>query len=71
MAEAKLQELTRTSRIMREMRNESWQREDHAIERVHELENQVRDLELYNEAIQAECHRLTDLMNPDHQPQAV
>lgn len=53
---------------MREMCNEAWQREDYARERVQELEAYVHDLEHYNEALHTECHRLMDLMNPEHQP---
>ena len=55
---------------MVEGRNEAWHREDIARARVHELEFYVEDLDEYNTNLHEEVHRLNNLLNPNHEPQA-
>ena len=53
-----------------EGRNEAWHREDIARARVHELEFYVEDLDEYNTNLHEEVHRLSNLLDPNHEPQA-
>ena len=55
---------------MVEGRNEAWHREDVARARVHELEFYVEDLEEYSTNLHEEVHRLSNLLDPNHEPQA-
>ena len=55
---------------MVEGRNEAWHREDVARARAHELEFYVEDLEEYYTNLHEEVHRLNNLLNPNHEPQA-
>ena len=55
---------------MVEGRNEAWHREDVARARAHELEFYVEDLEEYNTNLHEEVHRLSNLLDPNHEPQA-
>ena len=55
---------------MVEGRNEAWHREDIARARVHELEFYVEDLDEYYTNLHEEVHRLNNLLNPNHEPQA-
>ena len=54
---------------MVEGRNEAWHREDVARARAHELEFYVEDLEEYSTNLH-EVHRLNNLLDPNHEPQA-
>ena len=53
-----------------EGRNEAWHRENVARARTHELEFYVEDLEEHNTYLHEEVHRLSNLLNPNHEPQA-
>ena len=53
-----------------EGRNEAWQRENVARARTHELEFYVEDLEEHNTYLHEEVHRLSNLLNPNHEPEA-
>ena len=55
---------------MVEGRNEAWLREDVARARAHELEFYVEDLEEHNTTFHEEVHRLSNLLDPNHEPQA-
>ena len=55
---------------MVEGRNGAWHREDIARARVHELEFYVEDLEEYSTNLHEEVHRLNNLLDPNHEPQA-
>ena len=55
---------------MVEGRNEAWHREDVARARAHELEFYVEDLEEYSTNLHEEVHRLNNLLDPNHEPQA-
>ena len=55
---------------MVEGRNEAWPREDVARAWAHELEFYVEDLEEYYTNLLEEVHRLNNLLNPNHEPQA-
>ena len=55
---------------MVEGRNEAWHREDVARARVHELEFYVEDLNEYYTNLHEEVHRLSNLLDPNHEPQA-
>jgi len=55
---------------MVEGRNEAWHREDVARARTHELEFYVEDLEEHNTNLHEEVHRLSNLLDPNHEPQA-
>ena len=55
---------------MVEGRNEAWHREDVARAQAHELEFYVEDLEEYSTNLHEEVHRLNNLLNPNHEPQA-
>ena len=55
---------------MVEGRNEAWHREDVARARTHELEFYVEDLEEHNTYLHEEVHRLSNLLDPNHEPQA-
>jgi hypothetical protein len=55
----------------KQFQNESLEKETEARARVRELELYVTHLEQYNTVLHEEVHRLNDLMNPNHQPQAV
>ena len=55
---------------MVEGRNEAWHREDVARARAHELEFYVEDLEEHNTTLHEEVHRLNNLLDPNHEPQA-
>ena len=50
--------------------NEAWHREDVARARAHELEFYVEDLEEYSTNLHEEVHRLNNLLDPNHEPQA-
>jgi hypothetical protein len=47
------------------------EKETEARARVRDLELYVAHLEQYNTILHEEVHKLHDLMNPNHQPQAV
>ena len=53
-----------------EGRNEAWHRENVARARTHELEFYVEDLEEHNTYLHEEVHRLSNLLNPNHEPYA-
>ena len=53
-----------------EGRNEAWHRENVARARTHELEFYVEDLEGHNTYLHEEVHRLSNLLDPNHEPQA-
>ena len=55
---------------MVEGRNDAWHRVDIARARVHELEFYVEDLDEYNTNLHEEVHRLNNLLDPNHEPQA-
>ena len=55
---------------MVERRNEAWHREDVARARTHELEFYVEDLEEHNTTLHEEVHGLSNLLDPNHEPQA-
>jgi hypothetical protein len=55
----------------KQCQNESLEKEVEARARVRDLEQYVAHLEQYNAILHEEVHRLHDLMNPNHQPQAV
>ena len=55
---------------MVEGRNEAWHREYVARARAHELEFYVEDLEEHNTTLHEEVHRLSNLLDPNHEPQA-
>ena len=55
---------------MVEGRNEAWHREDVARARTDELEFYVEDLEEHNTTLHEEVHRLSNLLDPNHEPQA-
>ena len=55
---------------MVEERNEAWHREDIARAQVYELEFYVEDLDEYYTNLHEEVHRLNNLLNPNHEPQA-
>ena len=50
-------------------RNEAWHRENVARARTHELEFYVEDLEEHNTYLHEEVHRLSNLLDPNHEPQ--
>ena len=52
-----------------EGRNEAWHRENVARVRTHELEFYVEDLEEHNTYLHEEVHRLSNLLDPNHEPQ--
>ena len=54
---------------MVEGRNEAWHREDVARAQAHELEFYVEDLEEYSTNLHEEVHRLSNLLDPNHEPQ--
>ena len=51
-------------------RNEAWHRENVARARTHKLEFYVEDLEEHNTNLHEEVHRLSNLLDPNHEPQA-
>ena len=51
-------------------RNEAWHRENVARARTHELEFYVGDLEEHNTYLHEEVHRLSNLLDPNHEPEA-
>ena len=55
---------------MVEGRNEAWHRKDVARARAHELEFYVEDLEEHNTTLHEEVHRLSNLLDLNHEPQA-
>jgi hypothetical protein len=55
----------------KQCQNESLKKEMEARARVRDLELYVTHLEQYNIILHEEVHRLHDLMNPNHQPQAL
>ena len=55
---------------MVEGRNKAWHREDVARAWAHELEFYVEDLEEYSTNLHEEVHRLNNLLDPNHEPQA-
>ena len=55
---------------MVDRRNEAWHRENVARVRTHELEFYVGDLEEHNTQLHEEVHRLSNLLDPNHEPQA-
>jgi hypothetical protein len=55
----------------KQCKNESLEKEMEARARVRDLDLYVAHLEQYNTILHEEVHRLHDLMNPNHQPQAV
>ena len=55
---------------MVDRRNEAWHRENVARARTHELEFYVGDLEEHNTYLHEEVHRLSNLLDPNHEPQA-
>ena len=55
---------------MVEGRNEAWHREIIARARTHEVEFYVEDLEEHNTYLHEVVHRLSNLLDPNHEPQA-
>ena len=55
---------------MVDRRNKAWHRENVARARTHELEFYVEDLEEHNTYLHEEVHRLSNLLDPNHEPQA-
>jgi transcriptional regulator of heat shock response len=55
----------------KQFKNESLEKEMEARARVRDLELYVAHLEQYNTILHEVVHRLHDLMNPNHQPQAI
>ena len=51
-------------------RNEAWHSENVARARTHEPEFYVEDLEEHNTYLHEEVHRLSNLLDPNHEPQA-
>ena len=51
-------------------RNKAWHRENVARARTHELEFYVEDLEEHNTTLHEEVHRLSNLLDPNHEPKA-
>ena len=49
-----------------ELRNEAWTQEDAAIERIHELEFYVEDLEMDNAILHENVHMLYAQLHPPH-----
>jgi uncharacterized small protein (DUF1192 family) len=68
---SEVERLKRNMRFWKQFQNESLEKETEARARVRELELYVTHLEQYNTVLHEEVHRLNDLMNPNHQPQAV
>jgi hypothetical protein len=66
-----VERLKRNMRFWKQFQKESLEKETEARARVRELELYVTHLEQYNTVLHEEVHRLNDLMNPNHQPQAV
>ena len=50
-----------------EGRNEAWHRENVARARTHELEFYVEDLEEHNTYLHKKVHRLSNLLDPNHE----
>ena len=51
-------------------RNKAWHRENVTRARTNELEFYVEDLEEHNTYLHEEVHRLSNLLDPNHEPQA-
>jgi uncharacterized small protein (DUF1192 family) len=68
---SEVERLKRNMRFWKQFQKESLEKETEARARVRELELYVTHLEQYNTVLHEEVHRLNDLMNPNHQPQAV
>jgi hypothetical protein len=66
-----IERLKRNMHFWKQCQNESLEKETEARAHVRELELYVTHLEQYNTILHEEVHRLYDLMNPNHQPQAV
>jgi hypothetical protein len=66
-----MERLKRNASYWKQFKTESLEKEMEARARVRDLELYVANLEQYNEILHEEVHRLHDLMNPNHQPQAV
>jgi hypothetical protein len=66
-----IERLKRNTYYWKQCKNESLEKEIEAMARVRDLELYVAHLEQYNTILHEEVHRLHDLMNPNHQPQAV
>ena len=49
-----------------ELRNEAWTREDAAIERIHELEFYIEDLEMDNAVLHKNVHMMYVQLHPPH-----
>jgi uncharacterized small protein (DUF1192 family) len=68
---SEVERLKRNMCFWKQFQKESLEKETEARARVRELELYVTHLEQYNIVLHEEVHRLNDLMNPNHQPQAV
>jgi uncharacterized small protein (DUF1192 family) len=68
---SEVERLKHNIHFWKQFQNESLEKETKARARVQELELYKTHLEQYNTILHEEVHRLHDLMNPNHQPQAV
>jgi uncharacterized small protein (DUF1192 family) len=68
---SEIERLKHNLHFWKQCQNESLEKETEVRARVRELELYVTHLEQYNTILHEEVHRLHDLMNPNHQPQAV
>jgi hypothetical protein len=68
---SEIERLKRNMHFWKQCQNESLEKETEARACVRELELYMTHLEQYNTILHEEVHRLHDLMNPNHQPQAV
>jgi uncharacterized small protein (DUF1192 family) len=67
---AEIERLKRNASYWKQFYTESLEKEMEARARARDLELYVGNLEQYNVILHQEVHRLHDLMNPNHQPQA-
>jgi hypothetical protein len=68
---AEIEQLKRNTYYWKRCKNESSEKKMEARARVRDLELYMAHLEQYNTILHEEVHRLHDLMNPNHQSQAV
>ena len=54
-----------------QLRNDAWFREDLCHTQIQEQEQYINQMEVQNQELQLEVNRLTELMNPNYQPQEV
>jgi hypothetical protein len=67
---AEIERLKRNASYWKQFNTESLEKEMEARARARDVELYVENLEQYNAILHEEVHRLYDLMNPNHQPQA-